>query len=79
MKDLSKIRNIGIIAHVDSGKTSLTEAILYDVGKKHYRGKVDNGNTVTDDNPIEKERGVTIFSSCVTFNWGYKEPVQLAI
>lgn len=63
------IRNIGIIAHIDAGKTTTTERMLYLSGFKHRLGKVDNGDTATDTDPQEIERGITINSACVTFPW----------
>lgn len=66
---LSRIRNIGIIAHVDGGKTSLTEAMLFNAGETHKMGKVDDGNTQMDKMPQEQEKGITISSACTTFNW----------
>ena len=53
---LEKIRNIGIIAHVDAGKTTTTERILYFGGSKHKAGDVDEGNTTTDFDPLEKAK-----------------------
>jgi elongation factor G len=66
---LDKLRNIGIIAHVDAGKTTTTERILYFGGSKHKAGDVDEGNTTTDFDPLEKAKGITINSAAVTVDW----------
>src|SRR5579859_1295234 len=67
--DLTKIRNIGIIAHIDAGKTTTTEHVLYYAGATHRLGAVDSGNTMTDYNVEEQERGITIYSACIPFQW----------
>ncbi|MBB1524238.1 elongation factor G [Candidatus Saccharibacteria bacterium] len=73
--DLAKLRNIGIIAHIDAGKTTTSEAILYRTGLKHKIDLVkgDTGGATTDWMEQEKERGITITSAAVTAHWkGYK-------
>ena len=73
VKDLAKFRNIGIIAHIDAGKTTTTEAILYRTGLKHKIGEVHEGETTTDWMEQERERGITITSAAVTAYWkGHK-------
>jgi elongation factor G len=67
---LENLRNIGIIAHVDAGKTTTTERILYFSGSKHKVGDVDEGNTTTDFDPLEKQKGITINSAAVAIDWG---------
>ncbi len=66
---LEKYRNIGIIAHIDAGKTTTTERILYYTGKTYRLGNVDDGTTVTDWMAQERERGITIVSAAVTAEW----------
>lgn len=68
-RKLQNLRNIGIIAHIDAGKTTVTERMLFLSGAKHRVGKVDSGTTTTDDDQEEQERGITIYSACVTFDW----------
>ncbi len=66
---LEKIRNIGIIAHIDAGKTTTTERILFETGKTYKQGSVDDGTTVTDWMAQERERGITIVSAAITTFW----------
>ena len=58
--DLVRLRNIGIAAHIDAGKTTVSERILFDAGVEHRFGEVDEGTTVLDWMPEERERGITI-------------------
>ena len=70
---LERYRNIGIIAHIDAGKTTTTERILFYTGKTYRMGSVDDGTTVTDWMVQERERGITIVSAAVTAEWkGYQ-------
>jgi len=70
---LERYRNIGIIAHIDAGKTTTTERILFYTGMTHRLGSVDDGTTVTDWMEQERERGITIVSAAVTAEWkGYQ-------
>lgn len=70
---VAKIRNIGIMAHIDAGKTTTTERFLYYSGYTRALGDVDDGDTVTDFMAQERERGITIQSAAVTFDWkGYR-------
>src|SRR5579863_5051748 len=69
---LDRTRNIGIAAHIDAGKTTTTERILFYTGLIHTIGDVDDGNTVTDWMEQERERGITITSAAVTCYWTQK-------
>jgi len=73
MKRLADFRNIGIMAHVDAGKTTLTERMLYFTGFTHKLGNVDEGNTVMDSDPQEEKRGITISSAAITTYWQYQD------
>lgn len=66
---IEKVRNTGIIAHIDAGKTTTTERVLFYTGKTHRIGSVDDGTTVTDWMAQERERGITIVSAAVTAEW----------
>ena len=67
--DIPDVRNIGIIAHIDAGKTTLTERVLFYSGRVHRIGEVDEGSTVMDYMDQEKERGITITSAATTIFW----------
>src|SRR5437764_12571444 len=67
--EIARLRNIGIIAHIDAGKTTTTEHLLYYSGATHRLGEVDAGNTETDYDEEERERGITIYSACIPFAW----------
>lgn len=70
---LEFLRNIGIIAHIDAGKTTTTERILFETGKTYRLGSVDEGTTVTDWMAQERERGITIVSAAITTFWNLKK------
>ncbi|MGW9436608.1 elongation factor G [Streptomyces sp. NPDC055607] len=66
---ITTVRNLGILAHVDAGKTTVTERVLYLTGAVHKRGEVHDGTTVTDFDPQERDRGITIFAAAVSCDW----------
>ena len=74
---LKRIRNVGILAHVDAGKTTVTERMLALAGVVHRAGSVDTGDTVTDFLPAERERGITIQSAAISFEWKTKDNVTV--
>ena len=67
---MERIRNIGFIAHIDAGKTTVTERVLFFAGRTHRLGNVDDGNTVMDWMPQERERGITITAAATACEWG---------
>jgi elongation factor G len=72
-----KIRNIGIIAHIDAGKTTTTERLLFETGRTYKLGSVDEGTTVTDWMAQERERGITIVSAAITAFWDLKKTTSV--
>ncbi|MEE8195355.1 MAG: GTP-binding protein, partial [Candidatus Bipolaricaulota bacterium] len=68
-RDITKIRNIGVMAHIDAGKTTVTERILFFTGKSHKIGEVDDGEATMDWMIQEQERGITITSAATTTYW----------
>ena len=74
--DLERLRNIGIVAHIDAGKTTLTERILFFTGVEHRMGEVHDGNTVMDWMDEERERGITITAAATNCPWR-KHAIQI--
>ncbi|CAH0284898.1 elongation factor G [Stenotrophomonas lactitubi] len=70
---LSRLRNLGIIAHIDAGKTTLTERLLWKTGEIHRVGEVHDGNATTDFSAIERERGITIGAAAVHAQWAPRD------
>ena len=69
VNDLSKVRNIGFIAHIDAGKTTVTERVLFFTGETYKIGDIDDGTTVMDFMSLERERGITIGSAATNASW----------
>ena len=66
---MAEIRNIGIFAHVDAGKTTLSEQMLLCAGAIRQAGRVDNGTAHTDSLPVEQRRGISVKAKCVQLRW----------
>lgn len=66
---VQKLRNIGVVAHIDAGKTTTSEQMLFLCGETTSVGRVDNGDTVMDFMPQEKERGITISAAAISLMW----------
>ncbi len=73
MAKIDLVRNIGVVAHIDAGKTTVSERFLYYSGKIHKVGEVHEGETTTDWMPQERERGITITAAAITFEWAKHE------
>src|SRR4030042_1041006 len=67
--EMEKIRNVALFGHGDSGKTSLAEAMLFNAGEIKRMGRVDEGNTISDFDPDEQKRGISVSSTPLAFEW----------
>ena len=76
---LRRTLNLGILAHVDAGKTTLTERLLYEAGVIRVLGRVDDGTTQTDTMALEQERGITIKSAVVSFELSPRQRLELGL
>jgi elongation factor G len=76
---IGRLRNIGIAAHIDAGKTTLTERLLLYTGAIHRAGEVHDGTTTTDFNPIEQSKGITIFAAAVSCTWTPRDEAALGV
>jgi len=68
--DLARLRNVGVFAHIDAGKTTLSERFLVATGRERRAGRVDDGTTVLDWMPEERERGIMITAAAPRMRWG---------
>nr|MBP9717616.1 GTP-binding protein [Candidatus Paceibacterota bacterium] len=73
---LNKLRNFGIVAHVDAGKTTTSERVLFYTGMSHKIGEVHDGATVTDWMEQERERGITITAAAISCNWSKSDVID---
>ena len=77
MNNLEKVRNIGFIAHIDAGKTTVTERVLYFTGETYKIGDIDDGTTVMDFMSLERERGKTIGTAATNAKWNEDAIIDL--